>query len=150
MVAILEKGEIELEEVKAPVEIKKKTRSEMRGPDAPPLSQITAEELYERLETEDSPAILVDVRTPQEFHGRTGHVPGSKLMPLGDLMNNMNALDQYKNKELIVICHSGSRSMMASQLLVRAGFKDVRNLTGGMIAWHRKGYPTQPALAEYE
>ncbi|TFG23460.1 MAG: pyridine nucleotide-disulfide oxidoreductase [Promethearchaeota archaeon] len=150
LVAILEKGEIEIEEVKAPIEIKKKTRSEMRGGDAPPLSQITAEELYGRLDTEDSPAMLIDVRTPQEFHGRTGHVQGSKLMPLGDLMNNMDELDQHKNEELVVICHRGSRSMMASQLLVRAGFKDVRNLTGGMIAWHRKGYPTQPAFAEYE
>jgi rhodanese-related sulfurtransferase len=150
LVAILEKGKIDLEKVKAPVQIKKKTRKEKRGPNAPALSQITAEELYERLNSDDSPAILVDVRTPQEFHGRTGHVPGATLMPLGELINNIQELDQYKDEEIAVICHSGSRSMMASQLLVRAGFSDVRNLTGGMIAWHRKGYPTEPALAEYE
>jgi rhodanese-related sulfurtransferase/TusA-related sulfurtransferase len=150
MVAILEKGEIGLEKVKAPVQIKKKTRKEKRGPNAPPLSQITAEELHERLDSDDSPAILVDVRTPQEFHGRTGHVPGATLVPLGDLINDLQQLDQYKDEEVVVICHSGSRSMMASQLLARAGFSDVRNLTGGMIAWHRKGYPTEPALGEYE
>jgi len=150
LVAILEKGEIGLEKVKAPVQIKKKTRKEKRGPNAPPLSQITAEELHERLDSDDSPAILVDVRTPQEFHGRTGHIPGATLVPLGDLINNIQQLDQYKDEEVVVVCHSGSRSMMASQLLARAGFSDVRNLTGGMIVWHRKGYRTEPALAEYE
>ena len=58
-------------------------------------------------------------------------------------MNNIDILNEYKNDEIVVVCHSGSRSMMASQLLVRAGFKDVRNLTGGMMMWHRKGYPVE-------
>jgi len=136
--------------MKAPVEIKKKSRKDRRGPNAPALSQIDAEELHERLDTNDAPAILIDVRTPQEYHGRTGHVQGSKLIPLGDLMNNMDDLNEYKDEEIVVICHSGSRSMMASQLMVRAGFKDVRNLTGGMIAWHRKGFPVIPVLTEYQ
>jgi rhodanese-related sulfurtransferase len=56
-------------------------------------------------------------------------------------MHKIDALDEYKNEEIVIICHSGSRSMMAAQLLARAGFKDVRNLTGGMIMWHRSGYP---------
>ena len=62
-----------------------------------------------------------------------------------ELKNNLRtirtALDEYKNEEIVIICHSGSRSMMAAQLLARAGFKDVRNLTGGMLMWHRSGYP---------
>ncbi len=150
LLAVLEKGKLEVEEMKAPVEIKKKSRKDRRGPNAPALSQIDAEELHERLDTNDAPAILIDVRTPQEYHGRTGHVQGSKLIPLGDLMNNMDDLNEYKDEEIVVICHSGSRSMMASQLMVRAGFKDVRNLTGGMIAWHRKGFPVIPVLTEYQ
>ena len=80
------------------------------------------------------------MRSPQEYNGPGGHIRGTKLLPLGDLMNNMNSLSDYRGKEIIVICHSGSRSLMASKLLVQAGFKDVRNLTGGMMMWHKKGY----------
>jgi len=145
LVAILEKGEVTVEEVKAPVLIKKKTRQELRGPDAPPLSDISAEELYERMNSEEGPALLVDVRTPQEYNSPAGHIKNTKLLPLGDLMQDIDALNEYKDKEVVMICHSGSRSMMASQLLARAGFKDVRNLTGGMMMWHRKGYPVEGA-----
>jgi rhodanese-related sulfurtransferase len=70
-----------------------------------------------------------------------GHIKGAKLIPLGDLMNNIEQLANYRNEEIIVICHSGSRSTMATQLLAKAGFKDVRNLTGGMMTWHKKGLP---------
>jgi len=125
------------------VKPEKKTRKQIRAIGAPTLSNITASELYERMDSAEAPAILIDVRTPQEYHGRTGHVKNSKLMPLGELMNNVDALEQYKDEEIVVICHSGSRSAMAAQLLVRAGFKDVRNLTGGMIIWHRSGYPVE-------
>ncbi|MFW9987562.1 MAG: rhodanese-like domain-containing protein, partial [Candidatus Odinarchaeota archaeon] len=44
---------------------------------------------------------------------------------------------------MITICYSGSHSMMTAQILTQAGFKDIRNLTGGMIMWHRKGYPVE-------
>ncbi|MFX1277067.1 MAG: FAD-dependent oxidoreductase [Promethearchaeota archaeon] len=143
LAAVLEKGDITVEEVKAPVQIKKKTRSESRDPNAPPLSDISAEELHERMNSEDAPAILIDVRSPQEYYSPSGHIKNTKLMPLGDLMHNLEAINDYKDKEVVMICHSGSRSMMASQLLARAGFKDVRNLTGGMMMWHRKGYPIE-------
>ncbi|TKJ24915.1 MAG: hypothetical protein CEE42_09335 [Promethearchaeota archaeon Loki_b31] len=61
----------------------------------------------------------------------------------------MDALNEYKDDEIIVVCHSGARSMMAAQLLVREGFKDVRNLTCGMMIWHRNGYPVLPPKKEY-
>ncbi|MFX1408009.1 MAG: CoA-disulfide reductase [Promethearchaeota archaeon] len=141
LVAILEKKTIKIEEVKAPVKIKLKRRKDLRTPDSPPLSEITTDELYERLESEDKPSIIIDVRTPQEYHGLGGHIKEAQLMPLGDLMHKVDTLEDYKDEEVVVLCHVGSRSMMAAQILARAGFKDVRNLKGGMIAWHRKGYP---------
>ncbi len=146
LVATLERGEISVEEVKAPIQVIKKTRKELRSPDAPPLSDIIVDELYERLGSEDGPETLIDVRTPQEYYSPGGHIRNTKLMPLGELMHNIDALEEYKDKEVVMICHSGSRSMMASQLLARAGFKDVRNLTGGMMMWHRKGYPVEGAV----
>jgi NADPH-dependent 2,4-dienoyl-CoA reductase/sulfur reductase-like enzyme/rhodanese-related sulfurtransferase/TusA-related sulfurtransferase len=121
--------------------VKKKTRAELRGPSAPPISNISVEELYERLDTEDEPPLLIDVRSPQEYYG--GHIKNTKLVPLGELLNNTDAINDFKNKEIVTICHSGSRSMMAAQILERVGFKDIRNLTGGMMMWHRKGYPSK-------
>jgi NADPH-dependent 2,4-dienoyl-CoA reductase/sulfur reductase-like enzyme/rhodanese-related sulfurtransferase/TusA-related sulfurtransferase len=141
LVAMLEKANIPLIEVEIPTSVKKKSRKEMRGPNAQPLSDISAEELYERLDSDDSPAIIVDVRTPQEFYGQHGHIKSAKLFPLGELMHNIEALNDHKDDEVVVICHSGARSMMAARLLVNAGFTDVRNLTGGMMMWHRKRYP---------
>jgi NADPH-dependent 2,4-dienoyl-CoA reductase/sulfur reductase-like enzyme/rhodanese-related sulfurtransferase/TusA-related sulfurtransferase len=121
--------------------IKKISRRELRPPDAPPISDISAEELYERLETKDEPPLLIDVRTPQEYS--RGHIKNSKLLPLGDLLSNTDVISEYRDKEIVAICHSGSRSMMAAQILARSGFKDIRNLTGGMMSWHRKGYPAK-------
>ena len=141
LMATLEKGTISQEKVAAPVKVEKKTRKELRGLDAPSLSDISADELYERLDTNDAPAILVDVRTSQEYYGIGSHIKSAKLIPLGELMNDFEVLKDYKDEEVVTVCHSGARSMMAAQLLVQAGFKDVRNLTGGMMMWHRKGYP---------
>ncbi|KKN11768.1 hypothetical protein LCGC14_1023260 [marine sediment metagenome] len=121
--------------------IKKKTRAEMRSFGAPPISNISNNELYQRLETEDEPPLLVDVRTPQEYYG--GHIKNTKLFPLGELLSNTDVIENFKDKEIITICHSGSRSMMAAQILAQVGFKDIRNLSGGMILWTRKGFPVK-------
>lgn len=122
--------------------ISRASRCSQTGSNAHPLSDISAEELYERLDSDDPPAILVDVRTPQEYHGQHGHIKSAQLMPLGELMNNLSALDEYKDNEIVMICHSGARSMMAARLLAQAGYKDIRNLTGGMMMWsQRKRYP---------
>ena len=140
LVAILEKVQPTVEVI-AP--IKKKTRKELRPLDAPPVSDISVDELYERLDTEDEPPLLIDVRTPQEYNGSAGHIKNAKLIPLGELLSNTDVINDFKVEEIIAICHSGSRSMMAAQILAQAGFKDIRNLTGGMMMWHRKGYPIE-------
>ncbi len=139
LVATLEK--VQPIEVIAPV--KKKTRKELRPPDAPPVSDISADELFERISTKEEPPLMIDVRTPQEYLGPHGHIKNTKSIPLGELLNNPDIIKDYKDEEIIAICHSGSRSMMAAQILAQAGFKDIRNLTGGMMVWHRKGFPVE-------
>jgi NADPH-dependent 2,4-dienoyl-CoA reductase/sulfur reductase-like enzyme/rhodanese-related sulfurtransferase/TusA-related sulfurtransferase len=139
LVATLEK--IRPIEIKPP--IKKKTRKELRPPDAPPVSSISVDELIERLGTEDEPPLMIDVRTPKEYNSPQGHIKNTKLIPLGELLSNPDVIKNYKDEEIISICHSGSRSMMAAQILAQTGFKDIRNLTGGMMMWHRKGYPVE-------
>ncbi|MFX1569468.1 MAG: FAD-dependent oxidoreductase [Promethearchaeota archaeon] len=125
------------------IPVKKKTRKELRPPDAAPVSDISADELFERISTEEEPPLMIDVRTPQEYLGPHGHIKNSRLIPLGELLNNPEIIKDYKEEEIIAICHSGSRSMMAAQILAQAGFRDIRNLTGGMMMWHRKGYPVE-------
>lgn len=147
LMAILEKGIVSKEEVKAPIKLKKQTRAQLRGPNAPALSEITAGELYERLGTGDSPTLVVDVRTPQEYR-ETGYIKDSKLIPLGELMQDLDQLDSYKDKEIVILCAVGGRSYMAAQLLVKEGFKDVRNLNGGIKSWIRLGFPVVGSMMD--
>ncbi len=124
-----------------PVE-EKKTRKELRKEGLPPISEINLDELYERITSDDPPSVIVDVRTMEEFNGREGHINRARLLPLDKLMDNMDSLKEYRDEEIVVVCHSGARSLMAARLLAREGFSDIRNLAGGMMMWNRKGYST--------
>jgi rhodanese-related sulfurtransferase len=85
-----------------------------------------------------SPPFLLDVREPYEF--KDGHIPGARLLPLGDLGNKLDELPV--DREILVICRSGNRSDSATRQLIRAGYQAV-NLKGGMIGWQRAGYPVK-------
>jgi len=76
--------------------------------------------------------VLVDVRQPEEYS--QNHIPGAKLFPLRELIQDMEQLPA--DKSLIFYCHSGGRSMSAAIMVEETGFKGVIfNLTGGMLAW---------------
>ena len=93
---------------------------------------ISADELKDLLRDKKSGAQLVDVREPSEFRG--GHIQGFKNIPLGELPHRSAELD--KEKPVVVMCRSGARSARAAKWLARHGFRDVRNLTGGIMAWN--------------
>lgn len=99
------------------------------------LSAASPLEIQERLTGKDALFVL-DVRQPQEFAG--GHIKGAKLIPLHELGKRMKEIPQ--DKEILVVCRSGSRSSMAARQLAGAGFKVV-NLRGGMTAWTHAGLP---------
>lgn len=79
---------------------------------------------------------LVDVREPYEYEA--GHIEDALLMPLADVV--ALAADLPKDQPVYVVCRSGNRSLQASNALVDAGFQDVRNVGGGMIAWEAAGF----------
>ncbi|GAB4317281.1 MAG: FAD-dependent oxidoreductase [Promethearchaeota archaeon] len=106
-----------------------------RPPGVPPASTIDVEELCSRMREGRGPRLVLDVRQPEEYHGPMGHVPTSKLIPLGELGNRLDEIREYAGEEVVTICHSGVRSMLAARLLVQAGFDYVRSLSGGMLAW---------------
>ncbi len=92
---------------------------------------IDVQELKKRMAAGEDLAIL-DVREQYEYDDFN---IGAKLIPLGELMNRSHEIDDWKSREVIVHCRSGMRSNMAKQMLLGAGFENVRNLTGGMLAW---------------
>ncbi len=98
---------------------------------------ISPQEAAERL-AEDENAILLDVRTPEEW-ANDGHSPDAILIPLQELEARVNELD--KNDTILVICRSGNRSQPAAEFLRQQGFPRVTEVEGGMRAWARQGLP---------
>ena len=96
-----------------------------------PIPEITPHELNEKLKDKRK-FILVDVRQPEEF--KNGHVPGAKLIPLGELSRRLDELP--KDKEIACICASGSRSSSAARMLAKQGY-NVVNVRGGMYLYSR-------------
>jgi adenylyltransferase/sulfurtransferase len=84
--------------------------------------------------------VLIDVREPHEY--QIASIPGAQLIPLGELPKRLNELD--KNADIVAHCRSGARSQQAVNLMKQNGFKNVRNMTGGIIAWSDKVDPTVP------
>lgn len=83
---------------------------------------------------ETSGAMLLDVRTPQEY--QDGHIPGSINVPLQSL-GTAEQIPTGKNAPLFIYCHSGARSGQAARLLARMGYTDAKNI-GGFAAYKGK------------
>jgi rhodanese-related sulfurtransferase len=93
-------------------------------------TDITASE-FKMLNIEPLPFKIIDVREQIEF--QTYNLGGENI-PLGVLLSNLEDIEDWKNEELIVICQHGLRSETARRFLNRNGFKNVRNLLGGILA----------------
>jgi rhodanese-related sulfurtransferase len=92
---------------------------------------INVQELREKLESGEK-FVFIDVREPWEYEEFN---LGGRLMPLQTLITQQWELEDHKNDEIVLYCRSGSRSGMAQSVLAANGFTNVRNLTGGVIAW---------------
>lgn len=96
------------------------------------MNDITTAELKERLKVGDTNFLLLDVREP---HERDEFNIGGLHIPMGFVLARLDELEAYRDQEVVVYCRSGNRSGMVKGLLVGKGFSNVRNLTGGMLAW---------------
>ena len=103
------------------------------------VPEITAPEVKKMMD-ERKPFVLVDVREPHEF--QICRIPGSTLIPLGDVPKRMHELSSAD--EIVVHCRSGMRSAQAVELLMKAGFRKIHNLKGGVLAWADQVDPTMP------
>lgn len=81
---------------------------------------------------------LLDVREPAEWE--EFHVPGSTLIPLGELAGRVSELPS--DQEIVVVCRSGNRSQEGRDILQKAGFKQVSSMANGVNEWKAAGHPT--------
>ena len=96
------------------------------------METITAAELKTRKDSGEELFIL-DVREQSEYDSVN---MGAKLLPLGKITNGeIGEIEDWKDKEVIIHCHSGMRSMQACMVLEQMGFAKTVNLTGGILAW---------------
>ncbi len=86
-------------------------------------------------------AVVLDVRSMDEY--RKGHIVNALNYPLNGLAKQIPQLQKYKDRPIVVVCRSGSRSAMAAKMLMKAGFERVHNLRGGMMAWTSAGLPVE-------
>jgi rhodanese-related sulfurtransferase len=100
------------------------------------LSNVTVQQLQTAAA---AGALVLDVREPAEY--AEGRVAGSALVPLATVAGRVG--DFPKDEPVYVVCRSGNRSLVAARTLVEAGYTDVRNVEGGMIAWAAAGLPVQ-------
>ena len=82
---------------------------------------------------------MIDVRESWEF--ASGHVPGAKLISLGEFSKRYGELDPHQ--PIALICASGSRSQSAAALLGQKGFETVYNVVGGTYNWMQYGLPLE-------
>ena len=94
------------------------------------IKEITVKELKNKFDNNED-FMLLDVRNIQEV--LFSKINGSIHIPMNEIMNRINELDS--NKEIIIQCKSGKRSARVCEYLMTQNFKNVKNLTGGIIAW---------------
>ena len=100
---------------------------------------ITVQELKQKLDKGEN-VVLIDVREQWEYN--IAKIEGAQLIPLGTLGSEYKKLDPQA--EIVMQCHKGMRSMDATQFLLQQGFKNVKNLTGGIEAWSSQIDPSVP------
>lgn len=111
------------------------------APAEPSMSktEITVKEVKERLDRGDK-FTLVDVR--EVYEHQIGNIPQARLIPLGELGSRMGELNP--DDDIVIHCKAGGRSAKACEALRAAGFKDVKNMTGGILAWSDQVDPSVP------
>lgn len=108
----------------------------------PPVPSIEATAAQARLNEKPRPLVL-DVREPAEY--AAGHIAGSTLIPLHQLASRMSELP--KDREIICLCASGSRSSSTARRLMSNGYIAL-NLSGGMSSWIHAGLPVKKGMGK--
>ncbi|MES2571846.1 MAG: rhodanese-like domain-containing protein [Verrucomicrobiota bacterium] len=105
------------------------------------IPAITVQDTKTLLESA-TPVRLIDVREPDEWE--LCRIPGAELIPLSQWPSAVSEKLTDPAQPLVIHCHHGGRSARAVDYLLRNGFSDVKNLTGGIDAWSQEIDPGVP------
>ena len=83
-------------------------------------------------------ALVLDVRDASQW--AEGHIDGARRIPFGELKGRIGELESWQDRPVVVVCAVGVQSMQACRMLAAAGFQQVMNLEGGMVAYNQAGY----------
>ena len=104
------------------------------------MKEITVQDLKDKMDAGED-FFLLDVREPHEY--AISNIDGT-LIPLGELPNRLNEIEDQRDKEVVVMCRSGGRSAQGLKILEKNGFSNVINLKGGVNAWAKEIDPSKP------
>ncbi len=82
---------------------------------------------------------IIDVREPSEY--KKGHIEDAINIPVAKFDDEISTLENLKNRTIIVVCQSGTRSSSACKTLIKEGFEKVFNISGGMQSWEDSKLP---------
>jgi rhodanese-related sulfurtransferase len=102
---------------------------------------ITQSELLARLERKDPQLVVLDVRTAAEF--AAGHVPGARNVSHELLSSRIGELSELRGKDVVLYCRSGRRTLLAEEVLRKAGFTRIAHLEGDYLAWEAEHRPIE-------
>lgn len=103
------------------------------------IASISPREAWEKLSTTAHETALIDVRETWEFS--RGHAKGARNIPLSQLASRVK--DIPTNKDILLICQSGNRSMQAAEFLKQRGIERVWNVSGGTTVWRMSQVPME-------
>lgn len=102
---------------------------------------IGADVVLTRMSGADETLVILDVRTPAEY--ARGHVPGAINIPYDQIPTRVDELQNAKDKEVVLYCHSGGRADVAVRTLKARGFEKLRQLDGDWVKWRREDRPVE-------
>ena len=83
--------------------------------------------------------VVIDVREQHEYDA--GHIPGVVLLPMSELQGRVDEIPA--DQTVVLTCRSGNRSNQVTKFLQDAGFENVHNMQGGILAWQKAGFATE-------
>ena len=113
----------------------------LRPEKRPPYKKLSPPIAYEMMR--DSPEMLIlDLRTPQEFNGETGHLRRAQNIPLERLPFRLLEISPFRESTVLVYCRPDGCGEQGMSILIASGFEDAVLMDGGIDAWIREGFKT--------
>ena len=108
---------------------------------AQPAPLISQADLLALIAKKDPDLVVLDVRTAAEY--AAGHVPGARNVSHDQLAGSLGELASLKDKQVVLYCRSGRRTLLAEQTLRAAGFSRLLHLQGDFLDWEAKQQPVE-------